>query len=640
MFFDTVIFDFDYTLADGTDAIVACYNHAFRAFGYPDGEREAVRRTVGMTVRDSIKLLTGCKDTESIEKMRLLFREKADEILAKNTFLFEGTKPLLRRLKEAGVKTAIVSSKERVRIEESLSLGGADGLIDNIVGVSDAPAPKPSPEGVRLAVTRAEAVRALYVGDSLIDYETAKNAGLPFAAVTTGTTTEADFLKLKKEGKVRFFGVFSDLFSLSDALFTEKRLYVTDIDGTLKTHGDAVSDRSASLIAESQSENAFFTAATARGVCSALSALAGVPVNAPLICLSGAEIYDPAADTLTRFPIEAEKAEKVRKRASELGLEAFYYLSEKGKKELFILCENIRSDGGKRFISMRNTVKGQNFVYSEADLPKNQAECLYFVFIGEEAAAEAMEAYVKSQGGLSSERFHERLSGCVYLEVFSAKGGKGKAAERLANTLFAERVIAFGDNHNDLSLREVADEFYVPEGAVREAKEAADGVIKGEDAVARFIACREGKNPADLVFGLASKDDVPALAALEKKAFSEFYSEKLLEKSVSSENEAVFTVKECGIICGYLIASFSPDFCEILKIFVKKPLRNKGLATKLHSMAVAEAKSRGLRKIYLEVRTKNPAVKFYEKLGYKKDGVRKGYYAAPPDDAQLMSFTF
>ena len=169
-----------------------------------------------------------------------------------------------------------------------------------------------------------------------------------------------------------------------------------------------------------------------------------------------------------------EDFEKVRKRASELGLEAFYYLSEKGKKELFILCENIRSDGGKRFISMRNTVKGQNFVYSEADLPKKQAECLYFVFIGDEAAAEAMEAYVKSQGGLSSERFHERLSGCVYLEVFSAEGGKGKAAERLANTLFADRITAFGDNHNDLSLREAADEFYVPEGAVREAKEAAD----------------------------------------------------------------------------------------------------------------------------------------------------------------------
>ena len=134
MFFDTVIFDFDYTLADGTDAIVACYNHAFRAFGYPDGEREAVRRTVGMTVRDSIKLLTGCKDPESIEKMRLLFREKADEILAKNTFLFDGAKPLLRRLKEAGVKTAIVSSKERVRIEESLALGGAEGLVDHIIG--------------------------------------------------------------------------------------------------------------------------------------------------------------------------------------------------------------------------------------------------------------------------------------------------------------------------------------------------------------------------------------------------------------------------------------------------------------------------------------------------------------------------
>ena len=54
---------------------------------------------------------------------------------------------------------------------------------------------KPSPEGVRKALERLKCCRekALYIGDSLVDARTAENAGVYFAAVTTGTTTAADF---------------------------------------------------------------------------------------------------------------------------------------------------------------------------------------------------------------------------------------------------------------------------------------------------------------------------------------------------------------------------------------------------------------------------------------------------------------
>ncbi len=218
MIFDAIIFDFDYTLADGTEAIVECYNYAFRTKGFKEAEREPVRRTVGMTVRDSITVLTGCKDAELVEEMRLLFREKADEILSKETKLYSGTKPLLEMLREKGIGTAIVSSKEKFRIEETLGMHGALDLMELIIGVSSAPEPKPSPVGVQMAVKELNAKNPLYVGDSLIDFQTAKNAGLPFAAVTTGTTSKEDFLKENADNSVEIYGIFANTDELREAL--------------------------------------------------------------------------------------------------------------------------------------------------------------------------------------------------------------------------------------------------------------------------------------------------------------------------------------------------------------------------------------------------------------------------------------
>ena len=70
-----------------------------------------------------------------------------------------------------------------------------DELIDLVIGGEDVETAKPSPEGVWKALDRLKCSReeTLYIGDSLVDARTAQNAGVHFAAVTTGTTTAADF---------------------------------------------------------------------------------------------------------------------------------------------------------------------------------------------------------------------------------------------------------------------------------------------------------------------------------------------------------------------------------------------------------------------------------------------------------------
>ena len=140
-------------------------------------------------------LLTGIKDRETVAGYRKQYVEKSDEVMVANTKLFPEALPMLRKLKKQGVKTGIISTKYRYRIESTIRLYGMDELIDLVIGGEDVETAKPSPEGVWKALDRLECAReeTLYIGDSLVDARTAENSGVHFAAVTTGTTTAADF---------------------------------------------------------------------------------------------------------------------------------------------------------------------------------------------------------------------------------------------------------------------------------------------------------------------------------------------------------------------------------------------------------------------------------------------------------------
>jgi len=198
MKYKTFIFDFDYTLADATVGIVQCSNYALGQMGLPPESVENIRKTVGMTLPDMLCTLTGISDEESGRQFYSLFLSKADEVIADSTVLMPDTVTVISSLRQRGIKTAIVSTKVRYRIEETLNLMGIIELFDLIVGLEDVTEPKPSPEGLLKAIEHfgADKDAVLFIGDSLIDANTANNASVDFAAVLTGTTTHEEFLSL------------------------------------------------------------------------------------------------------------------------------------------------------------------------------------------------------------------------------------------------------------------------------------------------------------------------------------------------------------------------------------------------------------------------------------------------------------
>ena len=125
----------------------------------------------------------------------------------------------------------------------------------------------------------------------------------------------------------------------------------------------------------------------------------------------------------------------------------------------------------------------------------------------------------------------------------------------------------------------------------------------------------------------AEPRDLEGVAEVEEECFDEEtrYPRWLFEEYLRLG--AVFRVAPCnGVLVGYVVARLEGSECHVDSIAVKPGFRGRGIGTRLLSEALEECKKRGARAAYLEVDVENPAVKLYEKLGFRIVGVVKNYY--------------
>lgn len=190
-----VIFDFDYTLADSSDGVIDCVNYALRRLGLPAAGDDAIRHTIGMSLPRTLTTLAGEEHADLGDEFMSLFIERADVVLHDMITIFEFVPSTVDVLLKNGLTLGIVSSKFRRRIEQALRRDGLVGKFVYIVGGEDVEVLKPDPTGLLRAVDALGTPReqSLYVGDSVTDAETARRAGVPFAAVLSGVTEREAF---------------------------------------------------------------------------------------------------------------------------------------------------------------------------------------------------------------------------------------------------------------------------------------------------------------------------------------------------------------------------------------------------------------------------------------------------------------
>ena len=193
-----IVFDFDLTLADSTKGVIECVNFALDGMDLPRADDERIRHTIGLSLMATFQNLTGQKRSEDVDVFVSRYVERADQIMADLTVVYDFVPSTTAQLIETGFELGIVSTKFRYRIEGILEREGLSDHFSVIVGGEDVTEHKPHPEGLLTAVSilRMKTGNVYYVGDSIVDALTAERAGVPFVAVLTGTTGESEFEKL------------------------------------------------------------------------------------------------------------------------------------------------------------------------------------------------------------------------------------------------------------------------------------------------------------------------------------------------------------------------------------------------------------------------------------------------------------
>lgn len=135
------------------------------------------------------------------------------------------------------------------------------------------------------------------------------------------------------------------------------------------------------------------------------------------------------------------------------------------------------------------------------------------------------------------------------------------------------------------------------------------------------------------------KEDLPAVAGLEEKIFSDAWSLRSLEESWSQDGRAVlFGAWSDGHLVGYVIFYYVLDEGEIARIAVDASSRRQGVAGHLLLKLEEFCEEMGISRLMLEVRESNAAaIACYQAYGFAEDGIRRGYYTEPDEDAVLMS---
>lgn len=195
MKYSIVLFDLDYTLGDATGGILQCFRFALREMHLGDYSDDTLRNTIGHTLEDSFTIVTGVREPEERERFRMLYSQKADQIMEKALRLYPDTLNLLSGLDKMGCTMAVVSTRPVQRLEVMLKHVHARAYFKELIGVDSVPRAKPDPAGILMALSRLQAPpeQAVYIGDTVIDAEAAQRAGVDFIAVCTGTTKAGAF---------------------------------------------------------------------------------------------------------------------------------------------------------------------------------------------------------------------------------------------------------------------------------------------------------------------------------------------------------------------------------------------------------------------------------------------------------------
>ncbi|MDV6378606.1 ribosomal protein S18-alanine N-acetyltransferase [Sporosarcina sp. GW1-11] len=146
----------------------------------------------------------------------------------------------------------------------------------------------------------------------------------------------------------------------------------------------------------------------------------------------------------------------------------------------------------------------------------------------------------------------------------------------------------------------------------------------------------------DVLFRKMTRDDIAAVAEIERESFATPWTEEIFEHELSGNAYSHYIVGELdGEIIGHCGMWIVLDECHITNVAVRQSLRGNGYGEDLMRQAMELCRLNEVKTMTLEVRVSNePARTLYRKLGFQEGGIRKNYYTDDHEDGLVMWVEF
>jgi phosphoglycolate phosphatase len=213
----TVVFDLDGTLADTSGDLLAAANACFRDMGAGDVLRAETDTGVALRggramLQLGMERLGRAEDEAVIDRYYPVLLEAYAQAIDVHTVLYPGAMAAVERLSGDGYRVAICTNKPEGLARLLLERLGVLGAFQALTGADTLAVRKPDPEHLRETVRRAggDPARALMVGDTVTDHDTARAAGVPLVLVGFGPGGAA-VAALKPEAVIAHYDELHDV---------------------------------------------------------------------------------------------------------------------------------------------------------------------------------------------------------------------------------------------------------------------------------------------------------------------------------------------------------------------------------------------------------------------------------------------
>ncbi len=267
-----------------------------------------------------------------------------------------------------------------------------------------------------------------------------------------------------------------------------KTLYISDLDGTLLDKQAKLTQRSAEIIGKLINDGMLFSVATARSQ-SSVNILSQLNIQLPCVQLNGVLIYDfKTKSYIDCTPMDTDTARNVLKILRDFGRMSFVYKFDTDCG-INVEFERLTNDVEKAFFNARKDQDYKSFRQTETITADDSDKVIYFTMVDSYERLFPIYSEIKKLPLAKATLYSDNYSDLYFLEVFSINATKANGVTKIKHLVGADRVVAFGDNLNDIDMLKIADVGIAVGDCVQEVRQHADLIIGNsyENGVAEYF---------------------------------------------------------------------------------------------------------------------------------------------------------